>query len=77
VVAEVGTRKEYRAPLWQASSRKRVLIVGPCEFSQIRSSVSVACASAAGKRGTSVVAGAPALEAGPGSGPAQSWRGAV
>jgi hypothetical protein len=38
VVAEVGTRKEYRAPLWQASSRKRVLIVGPCEFSQIRSS---------------------------------------
>src|ERR1035437_8684780 len=28
VVAEVGTRKEYRPPLWQASSRKRVLIVG-------------------------------------------------
>ena len=37
VVAEVGTRKEYRAPLWQASVPKRVLIVGPCEFSQIRS----------------------------------------
>ena len=38
VVAEVGTRKEYRAPLWQGSVPKRVLVVGPCEFSQISSS---------------------------------------